>query len=71
MDPRYPPEAEAFRSEVRAFLGERLPADWPGTGALDRDAALAFTEQWRSTLYSWSSSAREPTSHARASRVRS
>jgi alkylation response protein AidB-like acyl-CoA dehydrogenase len=51
MDPRYPPEAEAFRAEVRAFLAEQLPSDWPGIGALDRDAAFAFTEQWRSTLY--------------------
>lgn len=51
MDPRYPPEAETFRGEVRAFLAEHLPADWPGIGALDRDDALAFTERWRSTLH--------------------
>jgi alkylation response protein AidB-like acyl-CoA dehydrogenase len=51
MDPRYPPEAEAFRAEVKAFLAEHLPADWPGIGALDRDDAIAFTDRWRSTLH--------------------
>jgi alkylation response protein AidB-like acyl-CoA dehydrogenase len=50
MDPRYSNEAEAFRAEVRVFLGEHLPADWPGIGAMERDEALAFTEKWRSTL---------------------
>ena len=51
MDPRYPPEAEQFREKVRAFLGERLPHDWKGIGALDREAARQFTAQWRRTLY--------------------
>jgi alkylation response protein AidB-like acyl-CoA dehydrogenase len=51
MDPRYPPEAEAFRAKVQAFLAEQLPAEWPGIGALEHDDALAFTERWRSTLY--------------------
>jgi alkylation response protein AidB-like acyl-CoA dehydrogenase len=51
MDPRYSPEAEAFRARVRAFLAEHLPADWPGIGALARDDALAFTDRWRATLH--------------------
>ncbi|BBZ14910.1 acyl-CoA dehydrogenase family protein [Mycobacterium branderi] len=50
MDPRFPPEAEAFRAEIRAFLAEHLPADWAGVGALDTAEATAFTEQWRGVL---------------------
>ena len=51
MDPRFAPEAEAFRADVRAFLAEHLPADWPGIGALPREEALEFTDRWRTTLY--------------------
>jgi alkylation response protein AidB-like acyl-CoA dehydrogenase len=51
MDPRFSPEAEAFRARVRAFLAETLPPDWRGVGALPRDEALAFGEQWRKTLH--------------------
>ena len=50
MDLAFPPEAEAFRAEVRAFLAEHLPADWRGLGALDRDEAEAFSNRWRRTL---------------------
>ena len=38
MDPTYPPEADAYREKVQAFLAEHLPADWKGTGALDQGA---------------------------------
>jgi len=48
---RYPPEAEAFRAEVRAFLGANLPAGWQGMGALSNDEAEAFSLRWRRTLY--------------------
>ncbi|MCZ7527956.1 MAG: acyl-CoA dehydrogenase family protein [Acidimicrobiia bacterium] len=51
MDPRYPPEAEAFRGQVRSFLAEHLPADWWGIGALDPEDATAFVASWRRTLY--------------------
>ena len=51
MDPRYSAEAEAFREKVRSFLDEHLPDDWPGIGALDHDAALEFTDSWRTLLY--------------------
>jgi alkylation response protein AidB-like acyl-CoA dehydrogenase len=50
MDPSFPPEAETFRAEVRAFLADQLPPDWRGLGALDRDEAEAFTTKWRRTL---------------------
>jgi alkylation response protein AidB-like acyl-CoA dehydrogenase len=50
MDPSFPPEAEAFRTEVRTFLAEHLPADWRGLGALERDEAEEFTNRWRRTL---------------------
>ncbi|MCU4182978.1 acyl-CoA dehydrogenase [Acidiferrimicrobium sp. IK] len=51
MDPRYPAEAETYREKVRAFLGEHLPKDWAGIGALAPDAAGRFAEEWRATLY--------------------
>jgi hypothetical protein len=50
VDPRYPPEAEEFRTEVRRFLAEHLPDDWQGLGVLDRDEAEAFTIEWRHLL---------------------
>lgn len=50
MDPRFPPETEAFRAEVRAFLAEHLPDGWVGIGALGTDDALDFTERWRALL---------------------
>ncbi|WP_433472282.1 acyl-CoA dehydrogenase family protein [Spirillospora sp. CA-142024] len=50
MDISYPPEAEAFRAEVKGFLAERLPADWPGIGALDEEAAWEFARRWRELL---------------------
>jgi alkylation response protein AidB-like acyl-CoA dehydrogenase len=51
MDPRYPPQAEAFRERVQAFLTEHLPPDWQGIGALAKPEALAFQERWRAKLH--------------------
>jgi alkylation response protein AidB-like acyl-CoA dehydrogenase len=51
VDPRYSPEAEAFREQVRRFLATELPSDWRGIGALDPTEAEHFTERWRRTLY--------------------
>ncbi|HVM09244.1 MAG TPA: acyl-CoA dehydrogenase [Acidimicrobiales bacterium] len=51
MDVRYPPEAEAYREKVQAFLGEHLPADWKGIGALSHEEAVQFTEDWRRILF--------------------
>lgn len=51
MDPTYPPEGDAYREKVQAFLAEHLPADWHGIGALDPAEAEAFAKQWRTTLH--------------------
>jgi alkylation response protein AidB-like acyl-CoA dehydrogenase len=51
MELRFPPAAEAYRAEVRSFLARRLPADWAGVGALDREEAAAFSIDWRRVLY--------------------
>ncbi|MFG2799776.1 acyl-CoA dehydrogenase family protein [Streptomyces pseudovenezuelae] len=50
MDISYPPETEAFRTEVRAFLAGTLPPDWKGIGALDEEAAWALARSWRRLL---------------------
>ncbi|MGW0761485.1 acyl-CoA dehydrogenase family protein [Streptomyces sp. NPDC002814] len=50
MDITYPPETQAFRSEVKAFLADALPAGWRGIGALDEEAAWAFARDWRKRL---------------------
>src|SRR5215210_4338250 len=51
MDVRYPPEAEAYREKVQAFLAEHLPTNWTGIGALPRDEAAQFATDWRKTLH--------------------
>ena len=50
MDISYPPDAAVYREKVQAFLGEHLPADWSGLGALGHAEAGEFTRLWRSTL---------------------
>ena len=50
MDISYPPETEAFRTEIKGFLAEALPTDWKGIGALDEEAAWAFARDWRRQL---------------------
>jgi alkylation response protein AidB-like acyl-CoA dehydrogenase len=51
MDPTYSEQAEAFRKDVRAFLGRVLPRDWQGLGAIaDRHEADRFVGTWRATL---------------------
>ena len=50
MDITYPPEAEAFRERIRAFLSEHLPAGWSGPGALPAGEREAFARQWRRSL---------------------
>ena len=52
MDLTYPPEAEAFRKEIRAWLEEHLPDGWfePGFEMSDEDRAR-FNEEWPEQLY--------------------
>jgi alkylation response protein AidB-like acyl-CoA dehydrogenase len=50
VDVTYPPEAEAFRDRIRAFLAEHLPAGWSGLGALPPDEREVFARQWRRSL---------------------
>lgn len=41
----------AFRSEVRAFLADRVPAGWAGLGTLDPAGRSEFVHWWRTQLY--------------------
>jgi len=50
MDPSYSQEAEAYREKMTAFLGEHLPADWKGMGALSEEALQKFMAEWREIL---------------------
>ncbi|HZU74622.1 MAG TPA: acyl-CoA dehydrogenase [Acidimicrobiales bacterium] len=51
MQVRYPPEAEAYREKVQAFLAEHLPPGWKGIGALEPAEAAGFARDWRRVLY--------------------
>lgn len=50
MDVDYPPEAIAFRDQIRAFLAEHLPSNWAGAGALPPDERAQLGAQWRKIL---------------------
>ena len=50
MDPRYSDEAEAFRQKIQAFLGEHLPTNWKGVGALPEESRDEWVAQWRQRL---------------------
>ena len=50
MNPEYSKETEEFRGEVRQFIDANLPPEWEGLGALDTEAAHAFTASWRALL---------------------
>ncbi|MDX2381061.1 MAG: acyl-CoA dehydrogenase family protein [Acidimicrobiia bacterium] len=51
MQPSYTADAEAYREKVQAFLAEKLPTDWAGTGALEGKQLDEFVATWRATLY--------------------
>ena len=51
MDVRYPPEADAYREKIQAFLAEHLPAGWKGLGGLEGEEYARFVADWRRTLY--------------------
>ncbi|HLH46953.1 MAG TPA: acyl-CoA dehydrogenase family protein [Acidimicrobiales bacterium] len=52
MDLTYPPEAEEFRREIRAWLDANLPEGW-GTPelALDPEQRAAWVAEWNKKLY--------------------
>ncbi|MEM1334515.1 MAG: acyl-CoA dehydrogenase [Actinomycetota bacterium] len=51
MQPTYTAEAEAYREKVQAFLAEKLPSNWQGTGSLEGEELDAFVAEWRQVLY--------------------
>ncbi|MGH1503826.1 MAG: acyl-CoA dehydrogenase family protein [Acidimicrobiales bacterium] len=50
MDLAFPTSADAFRSRIRTFLDDNLPADWAGIGALEGEDRVTFLDSWRETL---------------------
>jgi alkylation response protein AidB-like acyl-CoA dehydrogenase len=51
MDRDYPPEAEAFRKVVRAWLDQNLPDDWVTTSAqMSHEEREAFAAEWNTRL---------------------
>jgi alkylation response protein AidB-like acyl-CoA dehydrogenase len=52
MDLSYPPEAEAFRKEIRTWLEENLPDGWFDEGfEMSTDDRAAFNAAWPATLH--------------------
>ncbi len=52
MDLSYPADAEAFRTEIRSWLEDNLPAGWFTPGfEMSLDAKRAFNEAWPAKLY--------------------
>ena len=52
MDLSYPPEAEAFRTEIRAWLDENLPAGWTEPGfEMGPEERKRFNDEWPSKLF--------------------
>ncbi|UDY37237.1 acyl-CoA dehydrogenase family protein [Dermatobacter hominis] len=52
MDLTYPPEAEEFRTEIRAWLEENLPAGWFDEGfEMTPEEKKAFNEEWTKKLF--------------------
>ena len=52
MDLTYPPDAEEFRTEIRAWLEENLPDGWFDEGfEMTPEEKAAFNESWTTKLY--------------------
>ncbi len=52
MDLTYPPEAELFRAEIRAWLEENLPAHWTEPGfTMNPTERREFNEHWNQKLF--------------------
>ena len=53
MDMSYPPEAEAFRAEIRTWLEVNLPSGWFEPGfEMSADERKSFNAEWPTKLYS-------------------
>src|SRR6202167_6123768 len=51
MDLSYPPDAESFREEIRAWLAEHLPAGWGEPGfSLSAPQRKEFNASWVTEL---------------------
>jgi len=50
MDLTYPPEAEAFRAEIRTWLEAHLPAEW-GSVELSKEERESFSSWWNEQLF--------------------
>ena len=46
----YSSEAAQFRTEMKSFLKDNLPADWRGMGAFSPQDRKSFVANWRKTL---------------------
>ena len=52
MDLTYPPEAEAFRGEIRSWLQAHLPEGWGEPGfAMSPEERKAFNAEWVKKLF--------------------
>jgi alkylation response protein AidB-like acyl-CoA dehydrogenase len=52
MDLTYPPDAEEFRGEIRAWLEENLPEGWFDDGfAMTSEERRKFNEEWTQKLF--------------------
>ncbi|HVB52297.1 MAG TPA: acyl-CoA dehydrogenase family protein [Acidimicrobiales bacterium] len=52
MDLTYPPEAETFRAEIRAWLEENLPPGWFDKGfSMTSEERATFNETWTGKLF--------------------
>ena len=52
MDLNYPPEADEFRSEVRAWLEDQLPEGWNTAGFTQSvEERAKFNEDWTRRLF--------------------
>jgi alkylation response protein AidB-like acyl-CoA dehydrogenase len=52
MDLSYPPEAEAFRREIRGWLEENLPAGWGDDDfEMTAEERVAFSDEWNAKLF--------------------
>ena len=51
MNPEYPAESQAFRTQIQEILKASLPDGWAGLGAIPSEEVLAFLDGWRKVLH--------------------